>query len=147
MFSDSRVSTPCAPAAAASGPRPISWNHGRDAFGERGRSLLALCAPISSPDQRPPAFRRRWREAARTEGRDISPAEEPGSSPRHARARKGAQRVERVVGHQAAPHEIPQRIDRLRGEASAGSLEDRREKRRAAIAKIFEDRDVAVREI
>src|SRR4030095_2705711 len=52
------------------GRSPFRGISDRDTF-SRAFTRLKPSRYISSPDQRPPAFGRRWRETARTEGRDF----------------------------------------------------------------------------
>ena len=145
VFNDSRVTTPwrarsCCVTAAT---------HFVDSWARAFRRAVARLEPsrsISVPDQRPPAFGRRRRQAARSKRRDLHPPE-LGLPARRARAGEGAQRVKRVVGDQPVPDQIPERVDGLGGEAAAGGLEDRREERRAALAQAVEDGDLARGEI
>ena len=100
---------------------------GRGPFGGVGRGR-------SGSHERPPSFGRRRRQAPRSERAGlVTPA--PGSSgrtvARRARAGERAQRMERVVGHEPLPGEIPQRVDGLRRIAAAGRFVQRTEKRRA----------------
>ena len=83
-------------------------------------------------EQRPSAFRRRRRDAPAAERpRGCPRRSRSGAAAACRRAREGAQRMERVVGDDAFPHEIPQRVDRFARVAAAGRLVQRREERRA----------------
>ena len=87
-----------------------------------------------SSDQRPSAdggATRRLRKRAAARRRLARPA--------LVRARERAQRVERVVGDRALPHQIPQRVDGLAREAAAGRLVQRGEERRAVLAEVIDD--------
>ena len=54
-----------------------------------------------------------------------------------------AQRVQRVVGQQALPHQIPNRVDRLLRKAAAGRFVQRPEERRAVAMQVRDDRGFA----
>src|SRR5205823_5033242 len=94
-------------------------------------------------NERPPSLGRRGSETPRAERRDVGPPRRLVAPPRRVRARERAQRVKRVVGDEPAPHERPQRVDRFRGIAAADRVVQRTEKRRAAIAKRLENRELA----
>src|SRR5207253_2397400 len=68
-------------------------------------------------------------------------------APRAARARERPQRVKRVVGDGARPHEIPERIDGLRGIAAADRLVKWREERRAVRAQEVHNRALAIGQV
>ena len=97
------------------------------------RPFRASTRPTSGP--RPTAGTRR-RERKRCG---------PRLAPRSLRAGDvGAQRMQRVVGHQPLPHQVPQRVDRLLREAAAGRLVQRPEERGAALVQPGQDARLAL---
>src|SRR5439155_25372237 len=80
--------------------------------------VIADREPLEAAEVRGPAGGSASRDAATTR-------------PAHRRDER-ADRVERVVRRLARPHQIPERVTELRGEAAAGGGEELREERRAA---------------
>ena len=92
----------------------------------RHRRRPRRCGAGRGRHQRPSPFGRRRHQAPR------SKRAAPRVPPRALRRRRiGAQRVQRVVGQQASPHQIPDRIDCLLREAAADGVVQRSEERRA----------------
>src|SRR5262249_56623658 len=95
---------------------------------------IRLPTPVTSRYKRPATFGRRWGEATRSERADVGPPRRSRAPARRVGARERAQRMERVVGDQSPPCEIPKGVDGLVRVAAADGIVQRTEERGAALA-------------
>ena len=117
--------------------RPTAWRRGcglrAAACGRAGRSRRRTSVHRPSADG---GARRRDRNA----GASGAPARRRA---RRARARERAQRVERVVGDEPLPDEIPERVDGFGRDSRRRPRRGAAEERRAVRAQVVEDRGFA----